>query len=128
MRLLRDAFSLHLFIQYKSNRCMGFFAHTWFDRRFVGTTLSILAGLAFFLLCMLLPLVGPAGSRVEHASENEIIFLSWLGITLLFSVASVLSRWERVRKENEPRPIYSLLLCIMCIMMLLIQLAGGFAI
>ena len=128
MRLLRDAFSLHLFIQYKSNRCMGFFAHTWFYRRFVGTTLSILAGLAFFLLCMLLPLVGPAGSRVEHASENEIIFLSWLGITLLFSVASVLSRWERVRKENEPRPIYSLLLCIMCIMMLLIQLAGGFAI
>lgn len=107
---------------------MGFFVHTWFYRRFVGTTLSILAGLAFFLLCMLLPLVGPAGSRVEHASENEIIFLSWLGITLLFSVASVLSRWERVRKKNEPRPIYSLLLCIMCIMMLLIQLAGGFAI
>ncbi|MAW40675.1 MAG: hypothetical protein CMF27_07130 [Kiritimatiellaceae bacterium] len=77
---------------------------------------------------MLLPLVGPAGSKVEHASENEMIFLSWLGITLLLSVASVLSRWERVRKENEPRPIYSLLLCITCIITLIIQLTGGFSI
>lgn len=103
-------------------------AHTWFYRRSVGATLSILAGLAFFLLCMLLPLVGPAGSKVEHASENEMIFLSWLGITLLLSVASVLSRWERVRKENEPRPIYSLLLCITCIITLIIKLTGGFSI
>ena len=76
-------------------------AHTWFYRRSVGATLSILAGLAFFLLCMLLPLVGPAGSKVEHASENEMIFLSWLGITLLLSVASVLSE-SRYFNERLP--------------------------
>ena len=102
--------------------------HSWFYRRAVGTALSILAGLAFFLLCMLLPLVGPAGSQVEHASKNETIFLSWLSVTLGLSIASVLSRWKRVREENAPRPMYSLLLCITCIITLIIQLVGGFSI
>ena len=103
-------------------------SHSWFYRRAVATAFSILAGLAFFLLCMLLPLVGPAGSQVEHASKNETIFLSWLSVTLVLSLASVLSRWERVRGENAPRPIYSLLLFITCIVILIIQLVDGFSI
>ena len=106
---------------------MRFITHTWFYRRAVGDALSILAGLAFFLLCMLLPLVGPAGSQVEHASKNKTIFLSWLVVTLLLSIGSVLSKWERVRGENAPRPIYSLLLFITCIITLIIQLVGGFS-
>ena len=107
---------------------MKFTKHSWFYRRAGGTAFSILAGLAFFLLCMLLPLVGPAGSQVEHASKNETIFLSWLSVTLGLSIASVLSKWERVRQENTPRPMYSLLLCITCIITLIIQLVGGFSI
>ena len=127
MCLLQDAFSLHLKRQYNDIRRVRFITHTWFYRRAVGDALSILAGLAFFLLCMLLPLVGPAGSQVEHASINKTIFLSWLGVTLLLSIGSVLSKWERVREENAPRPIYSLLLFITCIITLIIQLVGGFS-
>ena len=39
-----------------------------------GLVLTILSSLSFFMMCMILPLVGPAGSSVEHSYENKKIF------------------------------------------------------
>ena len=44
-------------------------------RPVTGTALAVASGLSFFFLCMILPLVGPAGSRVEHAGQNKVVFL-----------------------------------------------------
>ena len=61
-----------------------------------GMVCSILAGLFFFYLCMLLPLVGPAGSRQAHAAQNQTLFMSILGVTFLLSVsAGLLQRRSR---------------------------------
>ena len=61
-----------------------------------GKVCSILAGLFFFYLCMLLPLVGPAGSRQAHAAQNQTLFMSILGVTFLLSVsAGLLQRRSR---------------------------------
>jgi hypothetical protein len=66
---------------------------------------SILAGLFFFYLCMLLPLVGPAGSRQAHAAENQTLFMSILGVTFLLSVSAALLQWRSrkvVQEEGIP--------------------------
>ena len=61
-----------------------------------GKVCSILAGLFFFYLCMLFPLVGPAGSRQAHAAQNQTLFMSILGVTFLLSVsAGLLQRRSR---------------------------------
>ena len=41
----------------------------------VGTGLTILSGLFFLFLCMILPLVGKSGVKTEHAGGNFAAFL-----------------------------------------------------
>ena len=90
--------------------------------------ITIMAGLAFFLLCMLLPLVGPAGSKVEHADYNNAIFTGWLIFTLILSSTSYYLRYQRYRFKNDIYPKYSLILTILCIIIFLINILEGFAI
>tara|TARA_B100001559_G_scaffold83854_1_gene69698 strand:+ start:88 stop:411 length:324 start_codon:yes stop_codon:yes gene_type:complete len=90
--------------------------------------ITIMAGLAFFLLCMLLPLVGPAGSKVEHADYNNAIFTGWLIFTLILSSTSYYFRYHIYRIKNDIFPKYSLILTILCIIIFLINILGGFSI
>ena len=90
--------------------------------------ITIMSGLAFFLLCMLLPLVGPAGSKVEHADYNNAIFTGWLIFTLILSSTSYYLRYQRYRFKNDIYPKYSLILTILCIIIFLINILEGFAI
>ena len=100
----------------------------WFYRARTGAVLSVLAGLAFFLLCMILPLVGPAGSRVSHAAQNQGIFLSWLLVTSVISLGAVTSCWWRVKHQQAPKPVFSIILSIICLLTWVVHFSGGFTI
>jgi hypothetical protein len=94
----------------------------------VGTVLAVASGLSFFFLCMILPLVGPAGSKVEHAAKNKAAFLGVLLLTLLLAAMASYSKMGRRKIDGGPWPVYSLGLSAVCILTLVISLMNGFAI
>ena len=59
-----------------------------FDKPFFGNALTVLAGLLFMFVCMLLPLVGPAGVVMEFSDKNFTVFLSVLVFAVLVSAAA----------------------------------------
>lgn len=73
--------------------------------RLLDGALTGAACLSFYVLCMLLPLVGKAGSKVDWAAKNRTTFLVALAITLLFSALAVVSRLERRRRCGGPFPL-----------------------
>lgn len=93
-----------------------------------GSTLAFSAGLAFYLLCMSISLVGPSGSRVDHAGQNKATFVSLLLLTLLLAAASAYSRLGLRKQEGGALPWFSMGLCAICLMMLGIVLFNGFSI
>jgi hypothetical protein len=99
-----------------------------FFRPVTGTVLAVASGLSFFVLCMILPLVGPAGSRVEHAGKNAAAFIVVLMITLALAAASTWSKLGCRRSEGGPLPWLSLGLCVVCLLAFLVWVAGGFKI
>jgi small-conductance mechanosensitive channel len=94
----------------------------------VGTVLAVASGLSFFFLCMILPLVGPAGSKVAHAAKNKMAFLSVLMVTFLLAVLASYSKVGRRNIEGGPLPWFSMGLCAICILTLVVLLLGGFSI
>ena len=98
------------------------------SRPITGSILAISSGLSFFFLCMILPLVGPSGSKVDHALKNKAAFLAVLVITFLLAAGASYSKLMRRRVEGGPLPHYSLGLCGVCILTLLVLLVNGFAI
>jgi small-conductance mechanosensitive channel len=99
-----------------------------FFRPVTGTALAVASGVSFFFLCMILPLVGPAGSRVEHAGQNKVVFLLVLLVTLALGALSVFSKMGRRKEDDSALPFFSLGLCGICILTLVILLFDGFAI
>ncbi len=97
-------------------------------RPLTGTILAVASGLSFFFLCMILPLVGPAGSRVEHAGKNKAAFLVVLLITFLLGALASYSKMIRRKSDGTPLPYYSLGLCVVCILTFFVLLANGFSI
>ena len=93
-----------------------------------GTALAVASGLSFFFLCMILPLVGPAGSRVEHAGKNKVAFLLVLIITFLLAALSAFSKMGRRKFDHSPLPWFSFGLCGVCLLTLVILLFDGFSI
>jgi hypothetical protein len=77
---------------------------------------------------MILPLVGPAGSRVEHAGKNKAVFILALLVTLALAAASTFSKLGCRKNEGGPLPWFSLGLSAVCILTFIVLLAGGFAI
>lgn len=94
----------------------------------VGTSLTVASGLSFFFLCMVLPLVGPSGSKVAHAAQNKAAFLGVLLLTFVLAAAASYSKMIRRKEDGSPLPYWSLGLCVVCIAALFILLAGGFVI
>ena len=94
----------------------------------VGTTLAVASGLSFFFLCMILPLVGPAGSKVAHAAKNKAAFLGVLTATFVLAAIAAYSKMARRKVEGGALPYWSMGLCMVCILTLLVLLVDGFAI
>jgi len=92
------------------------------------TAFAVSAGISFFVLSMMLPLVGPAGSRVEHAAQNRALFVTVLLITMALSVLSSYARLQGRSERGGSLPWFSLGLCAVCIFTLITLLLNGFAI
>jgi cytochrome b561 len=93
-----------------------------------GSALAFSAGLSFYLLCMIMPLVGPSGSRVEHHGKNLSAFLFVLLLTFALSAAASWSKLQCRRTQGGSLPWFSLGLCALCLLTLVILLFNGFAI
>ena len=93
-----------------------------------GSALAFSAGLSFYLLCMIMPLVGPAGSRVEHHGKNLAAFLFVLFLTFALSATASWSKLNCRKVHGGARPWFSLGLCAICLLTLVIVLFNGFAI
>ncbi len=92
--------------------------------RAVGNTLAILAGLVFLFLCMILPLVGPAGAATPYATAN---FIAFLGVLLLALVLSGLATWSKLqcrKVDGSPFPLWSAGLTGVLVFLLLMLLTG----
>lgn len=94
----------------------------------MGMALAIAAGFSFYILCMILSLVGPTGSRVAHASKNKTTFLAVLVLTLVLAGASTYVAMQQRKAEGGSLPVFSMGLCVICILFLVILLFNGFAI
>jgi len=93
-----------------------------------GSVLTVAAGLSFFFTCMLLPLVGRAGSSVPYADQNQRSFLAVLGVTLLLGVLAAAAKMLRRAEDQSPLPVWSLGLCAACVLLFILQLTGLLAI
>ncbi len=91
-------------------------ANPFFARPAVGTTLSILAGLSFLFLLMILPIVGPAAVHgsgspgagpVPHLRQNYIAFSGMLALSIALNVLAVMSKLERRKMDGSPLPHFS---------------------
>jgi len=102
--------------------------HTVNRKSASSTALAVASGFSFYILCMILPLVGPSGSRVEHAGQNKATFLIVLLVTLGLSIASMCVSLQRRREEGGAFPRFASGLCILCIGILVVLLFNGFAI
>ncbi len=92
----------------------------------LGDALAFLGALLFFFLCMLLPLVGPAGSQTTHYWPHN--FLTFLAVLLLAIASSALGTWSKLRlrqSEAGAFPWWPAGLTVFYILWLLVFLAGG---
>lgn len=94
----------------------------------LGSVLSVVSGLAFFFTLMLLPLVGPAGSRAPDADKNQLAYLGVLGLTFVLAALATGFKLMRRKLDQSPFPVWSSALCVVCIIFFILQLTGLLAI
>ncbi|MFH0909009.1 MAG: hypothetical protein V1929_09625 [bacterium] len=82
----------------------------FFARPVVGSTFTILSGLSFLFLMMILPLVGKAGTVVPNADKNHKGFLVALLVSLAMGVLATISKLERRKIDGSPLPLFSFIL------------------
>ena len=106
---------------------------SFFARPVVGSVLTILSGLSFYLVCMILPLVGPAAAHgsgspgaatAAHYQQNFIAFLSVLLVSLALAVFALMSKLQRRKIDESPFPLYSAGLCIVCVLLVFALFTG----
>jgi hypothetical protein len=106
---------------------------SWSDER-VGDALAVAAGLGFLLVCMFLPLVGPAAargsgspgaSRAPYYALSYATFLIVLLLTFALGAGAAGSKVLRRRDVGGGLPWVSLGLCGACFVLLVALLAGA---
>ena len=83
----------------------------------VGTGLTILSGLSFLFLCMVLPLVGKSGVQTEHATLNFSAFLGVLCLTLAVCGLAIKSKLDRSKVDGSPFPLFSTIIGALCVLL-----------
>lgn len=101
---------------------------TFLIRPATGSVLTVASGISFFFTCMLLPLVGRAGSSVPYADKNRLAFLSVLGLTFMLGALATWSKLARRTKDQSPLPVWSLGLCAVCALLFVLLMTGLLAI
>ena len=105
----------------------------FFARPIVGSCFTILSGLSFYLVCMILPLVGPAAAHgsgspgaatAAHYHQNFMTFLTVLLISLALAVLALFSKLERRKIDQSPFPLYSAGLCAVCLFLVFALFTG----
>ncbi|RKX31723.1 MAG: hypothetical protein DRP22_03350 [Verrucomicrobia bacterium] len=104
------------------------YTYPFFARPDVGSFLTVLAAACFLVQLMILPLVGPCGSRAPHALCNLIGFLGMLCVTGGVAVAATVSKLRRRKIDGSPLPAFSIALCVGCLLILICTLTGLFSI
>ena len=94
----------------------------------VGSVLTVAAGISFFVNCMMLPLVGRAGSSVPYADKHKPGFLSALGITFALAALATWSKMARRSVDKSPLPVWSLGLCAVCAALFVLLMTGLLAV
>jgi uncharacterized membrane protein YidH (DUF202 family) len=94
----------------------------------VGSVLTVAAGIFFFFNCMLLPLVGRAGSKAPHAATNRLAFLAVLGLTFTLAALATWSKMLRRTDDKSPLPVWSLGLCAICVAFFVLLMTGRLAV
>ena len=89
------------------------------------TIFSAASGVGFFVVVMLLPLVGPAGSRAEHAARNANTFMFVLLLTIAVSVAAIRVTIRGREEGLELKtPWVSWAISVLCALLLIAKLTG----
>lgn len=96
----------------------------WGEER-LGEALAIGGLVGFLFICMILPLVGKAGTRVEWTVPNSRAFASAVLGTLLLAALASASKWKQMKAGRGGIPKACLALAGVCVFILL-ALAGGF--
>ena len=96
----------------------------FFARPAVGSTFTILSGVTFLFVCMLLPLVGKAGTVVPNAEKNYKAFLAAVLLSMAMGVLATISKLERRKIDASPLPLFSLLLSGLSTLLLVALLLG----
>lgn len=92
-------------------------------RSWAGTLLTVLSGLSFLLVCMLLPLVGQAGAHTSFADQNRTTFTAYLILSILLSSAAIFSKLMRRKLDQSPLPVFSFVLCALGLLLLVALMA-----
>ena len=96
----------------------------FFQLPLVGTLLTVLSGLSFLVVCMILPLVGRAGASVSFARQNFFTFLGIVLLSLGLAALAIISKLERRKIDGSPLPYLSIILGAICIVLLVALLTG----
>ena len=103
----------------QEDRKPGFFANA-----LVGTTFTVLSGLSFLVVCMLLPMVGAAGNAAPFAEQNRRAFAIFLLVSLALSLLAIGSKLARRKVDQSPRPAFSFALCALTTLLLVALFTG----
>ena len=90
----------------------------FFARSYVGTTLTTASWVSFLFVCMVLPIVGKAGTATMHAHQNYLAFLAALLVSLALALLATFSKMERRKIDRSPLPYFSLMMCGLCALLL----------
>jgi len=90
----------------------------------LGKALVVVAGLVFMLLCMLLPLVGPAGSATPYADKNHSAFTAVLVAALLTSGLATYVNLIVRKKTGAGLPRFAMALTVLTILVTIAFMLG----
>lgn len=89
-----------------------------------GRVVDVIAGLLFMLLCMLLPLVGPAGSAMPFRPANYTTFSVVLILVVIVSGLGVRINWINRNAHDRGWLVFPVLLTGIGILTMLAFAAG----
>ena len=97
---------------------------SFFTRPAVGTCLTVLSGISFLFVCMILPLVGKAAALTDRYPKNRFWFTVALLVALVLSGLAIFSKMSRRHIDKSPMPLFSIALTTMSVILLVALMLG----